>query len=132
MHKNMKAIYDTNSSIFSVAVAYLLNKGFSTVQSITDEQIAGIEGNGIMTKEYCQSLVRLAKNIANECGNNVVELIQFCQAEHIFDTDFYTGRNNDYDDDYEDDEPDDNCLTCSDAPESECTGHCCNCMYGAQ
>ena len=33
-------------------------------------------------------------------------------------------------DDY--DEPKEIVLTCSDCPDSECTGHCLSCMYGAQ
>lgn len=91
MYNNLKQIYDrTRSDVWSMATVYLLDNGFADVQSITDEDIEGIKGTTFMTKEFSQMLVRLARDIAKECGNNVVEFIQFCQVEEPFDTKFYT------------------------------------------
>lgn len=86
----MLKIYDESSPvIYSTAVAYLLDKGFTFVLSITDEDIEALEENGIMTKEFVQDLVTTARDIARECNPDVLELIQFCQKKRIFDTKNY-------------------------------------------
>ena len=41
--------------------------GIDKAREITDEEIEAIEGNGFMTQEFCQSLVRCARRIAREC-----------------------------------------------------------------
>lgn len=90
MYANMTKIYEsTCTPVYAMAVAYLLDKGFSFVQKITDEDIENLEENGIMTKEFVQDLVKVARDIANECGNDVTKLIQFCQKKRVFDTKFY-------------------------------------------
>ena len=90
MYANMTKIYnDTHPAMYNMAVAYLLDNGFTSVQQITDEEIEALEENGMMTKEFVQGIVTTARDIANECGNNVVELIQFCQKKRVFDTKFY-------------------------------------------
>ena len=96
MYNNMRKIYLKNQPMFSMAVAYLLDIGFRTVRGLTDEEISGMEGNGLMTAEFVQSIATMARSIAEECGNNVVELIQFCQAEDVFDTEWY--MEDEYDD----------------------------------
>lgn len=88
-YENLKKLYDKNVSTFGMSVAYLLDKGFTFVRQITDEDIETLEENPMMTKDFVQNLARLARDIAKECGNNVVEIIQFCQAESVFDTKFY-------------------------------------------
>lgn len=104
MYKNMYEIYKRNPSVYPMAVGYLLDKGFTFVQQITDEEIDGLEGNGIMTENFVKDLVRTARDIARECDNSVVEVIQFCAAEEIFDTEYYTGR---FEEEYEEENEDD-------------------------
>ena len=90
MYANMTKIYEnTNTVMYNMAVAYLLDKGFTFVSQITDEEIESLEGNGLMTKNFVQGIVRTAKEIEEECGDNVVELIQFCQKKRVFDTKYY-------------------------------------------
>lgn len=90
MYANMTKIYEnTHPAMYNMAVAYLLDKGFSEVQTITDEDIESLKENGMMTEDFVKGIVRTARDIAVECGNNVVELIQFCQKKRVFDTKFY-------------------------------------------
>lgn len=56
-------------------ISYLCDQvGFETAGKITDEQIAKIEGNALMTAPFCQSMVRCARRIARECSfvNDVI------------------------------------------------------------
>lgn len=91
-YNGMMKIYRENTGTFAMAVAHLLDVGFRNVSGITDEQIENLEGNGLMTQQFVQDLVRVSREIAKECGNNVVEIVQFCAAENIFDTEYYSGR----------------------------------------
>lgn len=91
MYANLKKIYrETQGAIWSMSVAYLLDKGFTYVQQITDKQIETLKGNPLMTAEFEQAIVRTARDIANECGNDVIEIIQFCMIEECFDTEWYS------------------------------------------
>lgn len=101
MYENMLEIYKRNPPMYAMSVSYLLDKGFTYVKQIKDEDIEGLEGNWLMTQEFVQDLVRTARDIANECGNNVTEVIQFCMAEQIYSTEFYMPGG---DDDYEDED----------------------------
>ena len=92
MYANMKKIYNKDQAMFVMAVAYVLDKGISRIAKLTDEDIEQFEDNGLMTTEYFQDLARMARKIAIECENNVVEIIQFCAAEEIFDVDLYIDK----------------------------------------
>ena len=93
MYKNLKAIYDkTRLDVFSMAIAHLLDIGFRQAEKITDDDIAKMEGNGLMTQSFVQTLVKLSREIAQACDNNPVELIQFCMAEEIFDIRWYANK----------------------------------------
>jgi hypothetical protein len=90
-YEKIKEIYDgTRLDIFVMATSHLLDIGWRTAEKITDKQIDNLEGNGLMTKEFCQELVRIARNIAKAC--NAVEFIQFCQVEKLFDTKGFKSR----------------------------------------
>lgn len=56
-------------------ISYIMDKGIENVKEITDEQISKLEGNGLMTQDFVQSLVRCARRICNEC--EWIELIEF-------------------------------------------------------
>ena len=59
----------------NAVVSYIMDKGMSNVKEITDKQIEKLEGNGLMTAKFLQSLVRCARRICNEC--EWIELIKF-------------------------------------------------------
>lgn len=92
-YAEVKAIYNrTRLEIFAMAITHLMNIGFDNAREITDEEIEQVEGNGIMTKPFCQELCRLARDVANACEPS--ELIQLCQAEDVFDVTFSAGKIN--------------------------------------
>lgn len=64
-----------DSRMGNAVISYIMDKGMSSVKEITDEQIEKLEGNGLMTQDFVQSLVRCARRICNECKWN--ELIEF-------------------------------------------------------
>lgn len=64
-----------DSRMRDVVFSYIMDKGISNVKGITDKQIAKLEGNGLMTANFVQSLVRCARRICNECEWN--EMIEF-------------------------------------------------------
>lgn len=94
-YSGMYKIYKENISVFPMAVAHLIDIGLRKAKTITDEDISGMEENGLMTKEFVQDLVRTTRDIALECGNNAVEVIQFCMATEIFDVEWYKGGDED-------------------------------------
>lgn len=95
MYNNIREIYLSNQPMFSMAVAYLLDVGFRNVRRLTEADIDAMEGNGLMTADYVRDMVNMAREIADECGNDVVEIIQFCQAEDVFDAAFYADTEDD-------------------------------------
>ena len=56
-------VYRKNPSTFPMAVAYLADKGYEFTKQITNEDIAELEGNGLMTK-VCSGVSKDSK------GNN--------------------------------------------------------------
>lgn len=100
---NMYKVYRRNPSIFPIAAGYLVDKGFEFVKQITDKDIEELEGNGLMTEEFVQDLVQTARDITEASDNSSVEIIQFCAAEEIFDTEYYTGKFKNNEEDEEED-----------------------------
>lgn len=91
MYKDLKVIYnETRLDVFCMAVCYLLDIGYSNAREITDEDIEAMEGNGLMTKGFCQMLAQIARDIAKQ--TEIPEIIQFCSAEDVFDTQFYANK----------------------------------------
>lgn len=83
-YAEVKKIYNANRlDVFVMAISYLMDIGFRNAKEITDEDIDECEGNGLMTKSFCQELMKIARDIANVCEPS--ELIQLCQAEDVFD-----------------------------------------------
>ena len=92
MYSKLKEIYRRERlDVLSMAVAHLLDIGFRNAEKITDDDIAKLEGNGLMTQAFVQYLVRLSKEIAEAC-DNPVEMIQFCMAEEVFDIRYYANK----------------------------------------
>lgn len=72
-----------DSRMENAVISYIMDKGMENVKKITDEQIRKIEGNGLMTAEFLQSLVRCARRICIEC--EWIELIEFIRL-HLWCT----------------------------------------------
>ena len=86
-YAEIKKIYDTyRLDVFVLAISHLMDIGFRTASEITDEGIEKTEGNGLMTKDFCQTLNKIARDIAQCCEPS--ELVQLCQAEDVFDVRF--------------------------------------------
>ena len=84
-YEKLKKIKNTTRlDFFVMACTYFFNIGYEQAKKITDEDINAAQSNGLMTKEYVQDLMRCTKEIANTV-DNAVELVQFCQAEDIYD-----------------------------------------------
>lgn len=67
----------------NAVISYIMGKGIENIKEITDEQISKLEGNGLMTQDFVQSLVSCAKRICNEC--EWIELIEFIRL-HLWCT----------------------------------------------
>ena len=72
-----------DSRMGNAVIAYIMDKGIENVKEITDEEIKNIKGNGLMTQEFIQSLVRCARRICHEC--EWIELIKFIRL-HLWCT----------------------------------------------
>lgn len=85
MYKELKDVYYRIGFKFQMVVTYLFDVGFRNVMQITDEDIDELEENGIMTKEFVQDLVRTAREVANICEGQPINLVMFCMKEKLFD-----------------------------------------------
>ena len=56
-----------DSRMEMAVVTYILDNGWEDLKEITEEDILKVEGNGLMTKEFCQALVRASVRICKEC-----------------------------------------------------------------
>ena len=72
-----------DSRVGNMVFTYLMDKGIENIKEITDEQIEKMEGNGLMTQQFVQSLVRCARRICNEC--EWIEIIEFIRL-HLWCT----------------------------------------------
>lgn len=90
MYAKLNEIYDkTQTAVFVCGITYLIEKGMENVVQITDEQIAEVKGNGLMTDGFCQAIIKVAKQIA-ESVESSVEIIQFADVKGLFETEYYT------------------------------------------
>ena len=62
-----------------MVLTYLLDKGFTFCQNITDEDIDELDGNGLMTKEFVQCLVRCARELAKNVS--ITDIMQYIRCE---------------------------------------------------
>lgn len=72
-----------DSRIGNAVISYIMDKGIENVKKITDEQISKLEGDGLMTQDFVQSLVRCARRICIE--SEWAELIEFIRL-HLWCT----------------------------------------------
>lgn len=72
-----------DSRVGNVVFSYIMDKGIEFIKQITDEDIEKIKGNGLMTADFVQSLVKCARRICTEC--EWVEMIEFIRL-HLWCT----------------------------------------------
>ena len=75
---------------YVMIISYILDKGQSMISEITDEQIENLEENGLMTKEFVQSLVRASREVVRNCTqDDIIRLIkaEWCCAGEVYDPD---------------------------------------------
>lgn len=90
MYADLKKIYNrTRLDYFAMAVSYLIDIGWRTAKGIDESDIRDAKGNGIMTAEFVQGLMRTAKEIADVI-NGPAEIIQFCDIEGVFGVENYS------------------------------------------
>lgn len=71
-----KVIEETFDARMQRAVfEYLLDKETKTLSKVTEDQIATVKGNAMMTDEFVQCLVRCAVEISKQC--TVEEIIEY-------------------------------------------------------
>lgn len=56
-----------DSRMEMAVVTHIIGEGWDNLEKLTEEDITKVEGNGLMTKEFCQCLVRAAVRICKEC-----------------------------------------------------------------
>lgn len=64
-----------DSRMGNAVISYIMDKGIKNIRKIADEQIINLEGNGLMTQNFVQKLVKCARRICMEC--EWIELIEF-------------------------------------------------------
>lgn len=87
MRKELDNLYYKSGWMFPMAVSHLLDIGFRAAQQITEKDIEELEGNGLMTKEFVQDLVRTSKEIAEICNYEPTKLVMYCSVKELFDND---------------------------------------------
>lgn len=78
----MKEILSRSGSAEMMIIYYMLDKGIENLRSISEDDIKTVKGNGLMTEEFCQSIVRTAVKIANECDTH--EILKYIRCEAFF------------------------------------------------
>lgn len=78
----MKEILSRSGSAEMMIIYYMLDKGIENLKSITEDDIKTVKGNGLMTEEFCQLIVRTAVRIANECDTH--EILKYIRCEAWF------------------------------------------------
>lgn len=62
---------------YVMIISYIIDKGQDVIAEITDEDIDNIEGNAMMTADFCKGIVRAARAVVKECDqNDIVRLIK--------------------------------------------------------
>ena len=78
----MKKILSGSGIAEMMIIYYILDKGIENLKSITEDDIKTVKGSGLMPEEFCQSIVRTAVQIANECDTH--EILQYIRCEAWF------------------------------------------------
>ena len=95
MNKSYEKLMEIKNSCrfdyFVMAINHYLDIGHRNALKITEKEIKAVKGNDIMSKDFCEWLLETAKKIADSV-NSAIEVVQFCEAEDIFDTRYYANK----------------------------------------
>lgn len=69
-----------DARVSMMVVQYILDKGTENLSKITEEEILKLEGNGLMTANFVQALVRTGMRISKEC-NMIDDFLPFIVTE---------------------------------------------------
>jgi len=68
-----------NGIPYVMILSYILDKGQATISQIEDGDIEKLEENGLMTKEFVQTLVKTAREVVLNCDQS--DIIRLAKAE---------------------------------------------------
>lgn len=57
-----------DSRMEMAVVTHILGVGWDKLEKVTEKEILEVEGNGLMTQDFCQALIRTAVRICKECN----------------------------------------------------------------
>lgn len=92
---------------YVMILSYILDKGQAMISQIEDSEIEELEGNGLMTKDFVQNLVRAAREVVRNCDqSDIVRLFKtdWCCAGEVYDPDldqFVNSYEEEDDDEYD-------------------------------
>ena len=75
---------------YVMILSYILEKGQTVIEKITDEEIEELEGNGLMTQSFVQRLVKTAREVVRNCDqSDIVRLFKsdWCCTGEVYDPD---------------------------------------------
>ncbi len=91
-YENIKEITKNIRSDYQAFIfSYIFDIGYQSAKEITDEDIQKSEGNGIMTKDFCQYIMEKARELCNAV-DSAVSLVQYCMVEDTFDIRNYADK----------------------------------------
>ncbi len=85
-----------DSRLELAVITYLMQRGTDRLKDVTEDDILKVEGNAMMTQEFCQALVKTAVQIAKKCTEiEICEYIRkyICMTPQMEKVTFYR---NDY------------------------------------
>ena len=59
----------------NMVLTYIMSKGIELCKAISEEDIASLKGNGLMTDDFVKAIVRTSNIVAKECSQE--EIIEF-------------------------------------------------------
>ena len=78
--KIINEMFDSRTEL--MVFSYIMDAGINKIEAYTDEDISKVEGNGLMTKEFCQALIRTAREICKEC--TPTEIMEYIRLHLYF------------------------------------------------
>lgn len=85
MYEKLKLIELVHTSqVFGLAIAVLLEEGVKTISKLTDEEIARQKGNALISDEFWQTIIKVARSIATTIKDDPSVLVSYCQDNKFF------------------------------------------------
>lgn len=87
MYEKLKLIELTYTpQIFGLAIAVLLDEGVKTISNLTDEEIKQQKGDSLISDEFWQTVIEVARSIATTIKEDPTLLISYCQDNNFFNS----------------------------------------------